>query len=147
MKKMEYTLDPTFYPIQLILSILIVSFIFNKLGSYIIDNGEYINIFILNQNNPEVYQQLFEVNSFEEITYENINEANESDLNQRVVNIINQMRSDNGGQIQPYRTFFITEKNINNEELKSLLCEDQYKDEVYYVDFLAKIHKIIQDKL
>lgn len=63
------------------------------------------------------------------------------------MNIINQMRADNGGPIQPFRTFFISEKNINNDELKSLLCEDQYKDEPYYVDYLAGIHKMIQEKL
>jgi hypothetical protein len=86
------------------------------------------------------------VNSFPEIISEGIQE-NDNDLCIRIFNIINQMRIDNGGIIQPVRTFFLTEKTINNDELKYLLCEDQYKDEQYYVDYLANIHSLIQNKM
>ena len=58
------------------------------------------------------------------------------------------MRADNNSVTQPYRVFFITEKNIsNNNELKSLLSEDSYKDEPYYVDYLANVHSLIQNKM
>ena len=65
----------------------------------------------------------------------------------RLVNLVNQFRSDNKGLVQPLRMYFIDEKKILSQELTSFLTEDQYKDEVFYVDFLADIHSKIQSKM
>ncbi len=54
------------------------------------------------------------------------------------------MRNDNDEITQPYRTFFLTEKTVFNDELRGLLCEDNFKDEQFYVDFLADVHGQIQ---
>lgn len=57
------------------------------------------------------------------------------------------MRIENFGNWQPYRTFLYDEKSINKDDLVSLLCEDQYRDELFYVDFLADVHGQIQSKM
>lgn len=102
----------------------------------------------MDQNNEDVYKSLFNVESFNEIQADNIDETNENELNVRIVNLINQFRLDNNSVTQPYRTYFISEKSINsNNELKALLSEDQYKDEPYYVDYLANVHSLIQNKM
>jgi hypothetical protein len=77
--------------------------------SYLIDNGEFIDLFIFNYNNEELYLELFGVYTWEEASnnYEALNESNESDLNVRVLNIINQLRKDNRGVTQPSRLNFI----------------------------------------
>ena len=116
-------------------------------SSFLIDNGEFISIFILNQNKQEVYESLFNCDDYNTIEKDNIDESNESELNIRLFNIINQLRQDNSGIVQPYRTFFINEKQIQNDELISLLSEDHYKEEPFYVDYLADIHGQIQSKM
>jgi len=57
------------------------------------------------------------------------------------------MRTDNKGATQPLRIYFLNEKSIMKDELTSLLCEDQYRDELFYVDYLADIHSKIQNKM
>lgn len=57
------------------------------------------------------------------------------------------MRIENFGNIQPYRTFLYDQNCINKEDFASLLCEDQYKDELFYVDYLADVHVQIQSKM
>ena len=90
---------------------------------------------------------MFNTSQFATISQDNLDESNDSDLNQRIFNLINQLRLDNSGITQPFRCFFLGESNINHDELKSLLCEDQYKGEQYYVDFLADVHGQIQSKM
>ena len=57
------------------------------------------------------------------------------------------MRSDNDGVTQPYRTYLLNEKTVMSDDLRGLLCEDNFKDEQFYVDFLADIHGQIQAKM
>jgi hypothetical protein len=78
-------------------------------GSYLIDNGEFIDLIIFNLNNEDLYLELFGVSTWEEASanFESLNEANESDLNIRLLNIINQLRKDNKGNTQPIRLNFI----------------------------------------
>jgi hypothetical protein len=77
--------------------------------SYLIDNGEFIDLIIFNLNNEDIYLELFGVSTWEEasVNFENLNEANDSDLNVRLLNIINQLRKDNKGLTQPIRLNFI----------------------------------------
>jgi len=76
-----------------------------------------------------------------------LDENNENELNKRTLNLINQMRTDNKGVVQPLRIYYLNEKSVLKDELTNLLCEDQYRDEDFYVDFLAKVHSDIQSKL
>jgi hypothetical protein len=78
--------------------------------AYLLDDGEFISIFIFNYINPQFYQELFGVDTFEEaanLNIEALDENNTSDLNQRLLNIISQLRKDNKGLTQPIRIYFV----------------------------------------
>lgn len=114
------------------------------------DNGEYLNIYIFDQINSLFYSEIFEVESFYKIDRSEIkqlDENNTNELNVRINNLINQFRQDNKGLNQPIRMYFLTEKDINKEELTSQMAEDSYLGEKFYVDFLAELHQKIQQKL
>ena len=118
--------------------------------AYLIDNGEYISIIIFNEIDSEFYQSLFGVNSFDELIESGItslDEENENDLNQRILNIISQLRKENSGHFQPIRLLFFTNRDIYNPQLTSMLVEDQIEGESNYSDYLTKIHKQIQARL
>lgn len=107
-------------------------------------------MFVFDLIEKSFYKDIFQVNSFEDINsleFDQLDENNESDLNKRVINLVNQLRSDNKGFVQPFRPYFLNEKTVMRDELASLLCEDKYRDESFYVDFLAEIHQTIQSKL
>lgn len=118
-------------------------------SAYLIDNGEYIHLFIFNYINGEFYNELFNANDWNECVErqitgleqeENIN----SDLYIRINNTIDQLRRDNGGCNQVVKTFFLSDRMYNSVELMSLLIEDKFNDEPNYVDFLCKLHEDIQ---
>lgn len=107
-------------------------------------------MFVFDQIQEEFYREVFLCNSYNDINqteYEQLSEDNENDLNRRLLNLISQMRTDNKGSVQPVRIYYLNEKSIYKEELISLLVEDKYRDEPFYVDFLAEIHQNIQSKL
>lgn len=114
---------------------------------YMVTNDDTINLIITDQCEPEVYQSLFGVNSFKEINpdVEQLTEK-ENDLNIRVNNLMNQEKTLNKIP-QNVKIILVTEKNILSDNITSLLCEDGYKDEPYYVDFLATIHLNIQSMI
>ena len=119
-------------------------------SAFLIDNGEYISLLIFNEIKSEFYNDIFNVNSFDEISENGItslNEENESDLNQRILNIISQLRKENSGHIQPIRLLLFTNRDIFNPQLTSMLIEDQIEGESNYSDYLTKIHKQIQARL
>lgn len=104
----------------------------------------------MDQIKNEFYESLFNVSTFKDIDvneFSQLDETNENELNTRILNIVNQMRTDNKGIVQPLKIHYLTEKTIMNDELTSLLCEDHYKDEHFYVDYLAEIHQNIQTKM
>jgi protein transport protein SEC24 len=78
--------------------------------AYLSDDGEYITMFIFNFINPSFYEELFGVSTFEEaaeLSVEGLDENNNKDLNIRLINILNQIRKDNKGLVQPLRIFFL----------------------------------------
>lgn len=78
--------------------------------AYLIDNGDVISLFIFNSVNPQFYQDLFGVETYEEAVQaqiEALDENNMSDLNQRILNIVGQLRKDNKGKTQPVRLMFL----------------------------------------
>mgnify|MGYP003293765321 CR=1 FL=1 len=119
-------------------------------ASYLIDDGEYINIFIFDENKENFYLDLFGVENWQEAVQSqitNLSEENQTELNVRLTNIIDQLRKENGGMYQPVRIFFLDQNGIFKSDLASLLFEDKIGDEVNYPDFLCFIHNSIQDRI
>ena len=105
---------------------------------------------IFNEIDSEFYKSLFGVNSYDELIESGIttlDEENDNDLNQRILNIISQLRKENSGHFQPIRLLFFTNRDIYNPQLTSMLVEDQIEGESNYSDYLTKIHKQIQARL
>ena len=118
--------------------------------SYLIDDGEFINIFIFDENKPEFYMNLFGVESWQDAVQSEIttlNEENTSELNTRILNIVNQLRGENGGIFQPIRLFLFDQNGVYKNELAGLLFEDKIGEEVNYSDYLCFYHAEIQKRI
>ena len=118
--------------------------------AYLIDNGSYIYLFIFNGLEEQFYNDLFGVSSYEEAKNSgitNLDEDNQSDLNQRLINIVSQLRKENGGNYQPVRIVFLEERGINNPILADLLKEDKIDIYDNYPSYLCMIHKEIMARL
>ena len=118
--------------------------------AYMIDDGCYIYIFIFNHIEGNFYNDVFGVSSFEEaknLGVTTLDEENQSDLNQRLINIVNQLRKENSGHFQPIRMFFFEEKNIVTNSLTSLLKEDKIDEYENYPSYLCNIHREIQNRI
>ena len=118
--------------------------------AYLIDNGCYIYLFIFNQIEGQFYKDLFGVETFEEannLEISNLDEENQSDLNQRLLNIISQLRKENSGHFQPVRIFFFEESGIINPILTNLLKEDRIDEYDNYPSYLCNLHKEIQERI
>jgi len=117
-------------------------------SAYLIDDGIFINIFIFNQINSNFYQDLFNIGNFydlKNIGINELNQENQTELNQRILNIISQLRNENDDYIQPIRIFFFEENDISNFILNHLLKEDELNGYSNYTEYLCTIHKKIQE--
>lgn len=72
---------------------------------------------------------------------------NDLDLNVRITNIINDLRSHNKGPYQSLKLTLIDHSNCLNEEFASIFIEDSYKEEVSYINYLCQIHSDLVDLL
>ena len=118
--------------------------------AYLIDNGCYIYLFIFNHIEGNFYNDLFGVQTYEEaknLETPTLDEENQSDINQRLLNIISQLRKENSGHFQPIRLFFFDENGINNPILSNLLKEDKIEEYDNYPGYLCKIHQEIQERI
>ena len=117
--------------------------------AYLIDNGSYIYIFIFNHIEGNFYKDIFGVETYEEAKNlsPTLNEENESDLNQRLLNIITQLRKENSEHIQPIRLFFFEEGGIKNPILVDLLKEDKIDEYDNYPAYLCSLHREIQERI
>ena len=119
-------------------------------SAFLIDDGNYITLIIFEQIDSNFYQELFGCSSYYEVIENGIitlDENNQSELNTRILNIISQLRTENLGYFQPIRILFLTERDINNPKLTSILIEDKVDNEVCYPDYLCAIHNAIQQNL
>ena len=119
-------------------------------SAYLIDNGEFITLFIFNEIDNKFYNSIFGVNTFDEILesgVNSLNEENDDELNRRILNIISQLRKENFGSYQPIRLFFFNNEDIKNPQLTNLLIEDEVNNECNYSDYLTQIYKKIQYKI
>ena len=117
-------------------------------SAYLIDDGIYINIFIFNQINSNFYQDLFNIGNFydlKNIGINELNQENQTELNQRILNLISQLRIENDDYVQPIRIFFFEENDISNFILNHLLKEDELNGYSNYTEYLCTIHKKIQE--
>lgn len=118
--------------------------------AYLIDDGTFIYIFIFNKIDIKFYQDLFNVNTFEEaknLGNISFNQDNESELNQRLLNIFSQIRNDNDDYCQPIRIFFWDENCINIPIINEFLKEDKLYEFSNYSEYLCTIHQKIQQKM
>ena len=117
--------------------------------AYLIDNGCYIYIFIFNHIEGNFYYDMFGVQSYEEAksTVTGLDEDNQSDINQRLLNIISQLRTENSGHFQPIRLFFFEEGGIINPILTNLLKEDKIDEYDNYPAYLCTLHREIQERI
>ncbi len=118
--------------------------------AYLIDNGSYIYLFIFNQIEGNFYNDLFGVQTYEEakdLGISNLDEENQNNINQRLLNIISQLRKENNGYIQPIRLFFFEENGINNPILANLLKEDKIDEYDNYPAYLCNLHREIQERI
>ena len=129
-------------PLLLRLSIDVIDFD----CAYLIDNGNFIYLFIFNSIEGNFYNDLFNVPTYEEaknLGVTNLDEENQSDLNQRLINIISQLRKENGENYQHLRIIYLEENGINNPLLTDLLKEDKIDIYDNYPSYLCYIHKEI----
>ena len=117
--------------------------------AYLIDNGCYIYFFIFNHIEGNFYNDLFGVQTYEEAknSVTGLDEENQSDINQRLLNIISQLRKENGGYFQPVRLFFFEEGGIINPILSTLLKEDKIDEYDNYPSYLCNLHREIQERI
>ena len=117
--------------------------------AYLIDNGCYIYLFIFNHIEGNFYYDMFGVQTYEEAkdTVTNLDEENQSDINQRILNIVSQLRKENGGYFQPLRLFFFEESGIANPILANLLKEDKLDEYDNYPGYLCNLHREIQERI
>ena len=92
---------------------------------------------------------MFGVQSYEEAksTVTGLDEDNQSDINQRLLNIISQLRTENSGHFQPIRLFFFEEGGIINPILTNLLKEDKIDEYDNYPAYLCTLHREIQERI
>ena len=117
--------------------------------AYLIDNGCYIYLFIFNHIEGNFYFDMFGAQTYEEAkdTVTNLDEENQSDINQRILNIVSQLRKENGGYFQPLRLFFFEESGIANPILANLLKEDKLDEYDNYPEYLCNLHREIQERI
>jgi len=118
--------------------------------AYLIDNGYFIHLFIFNHIEGNFYNDVFGVQTYEEAKNSgitNLVEENMSDLNQRLINIVSQLRKENGGNFQPLRIVFLEDNGISNPLLASLLKEDKFDIYDNYPSYLCTIHKEILSRI
>jgi protein transport protein SEC24 len=78
--------------------------------AYLSDDSDFLTFYVFNYLDPQFYQELFGVNSWEEavnLGVDTLDESNTNDLNLRLLNIVNQLRKDNKGKVQPIRVLFL----------------------------------------
>ena len=75
-----------------------------------VDDSEFISMFVFNKITTKLYTDVFKVDSFDEAVeseIDGLDEENNSELNKRLLNLIGQFRADNKGITQPLRVFFV----------------------------------------
>lgn len=118
-------------------------------SAYMINDGEYITVLIFDKIGYDFYNEVFSVATWSDCVDKGIYEidsSNKSDINERILNIIEQLHNENNGQLQPVKLHFLSERsNIKSYyTLNKYLLEDALPQGSSYVDFLCGLHQDIQ---
>ena len=125
-------------------------------SAYIIDDGQFINMYIFNYIEFDFYKKVFSVDNWEECIKnfimnldENEDVDNQDDLKKRIRNIIQQLQNENYEHIQPVKIYFLNENNWKTDKniILKYLIEDDINGYDSYVDYLCKIHSDIQREM
>lgn len=125
--------------------------IFNNCGSQdlcIIDNGDYIYLYVGSRLEEQLIYDIFGYESFEQLVHYGVSTLEvqmETDAYIRIINIIEQLRSESTDSYQPIEV--ILENSIKFKELKMYsLIEDSINTnrEFSYPDFMSHLHNIIR---
>lgn len=118
--------------------------------AYLLDDGLYITLFIFDHIKTTFYEDVFGVETWREAkeNFQSLLEDNQSDLNIRILNIINQLRQDNvDNSYQPIRLMFYEDSGIYKQYTERYLIEDKVDNEMNYNDYLYILHMTIKGKL
>ena len=72
-------------------------------GVYIIDNGSYLYLCVFNEVDKVFLNNAFNIDSLAELKIDNHVQSNSNIINTKIINIIDQLRVDNRGFIQPLK--------------------------------------------
>lgn len=118
--------------------------------AYLLDDGLYITLFIFDHIKPTFYEDVFGVSTWKEAkeNFQSLSEDNQSDLNIRILNIINQLRQDNvDNSYQPIRLMFYEDSGVYKQYTERYLIEDTVGKDMNYNDYLYTLHMTIKGKL
>ena len=117
-------------------------------GVYLINNGERLIIFIGKETNETFIQQVWGMNSVQEL-FENPEywtlQDLENEINARVLAVIEEIRRRTPGCYLPLGMFF--EGHSDLQVMKLMLLEDNNSSELAYGDFLMRLHRVVSSKM
>ncbi|CAD8055747.1 unnamed protein product [Paramecium sonneborni] len=113
-------------------------------GIYILDTSQFIYIYVGQNVDQSLLQNLFGVNSFAELnSIEQFTKIN-TDYSSKVQNIIESLQQIRGGTYVPVRV--IRQNSPQATLVQSKLVEDEQQLEKSYADYLCELHGAIQNK-
>jgi len=113
-------------------------------GIYLIDNSEFLFLYVKRGVDPAFFPHLFGVETYQEVAQvATLPDYIESEYFTKVTNIIDQLRKNKNASYQPVR--IVTEKDSSEAAALNCLCEDERLGESYSV-FLCNVHKLIHNR-
>lgn len=116
-------------------------------GAYLVENGAYIWLFLGAEVSNVFLKDVFDIHDIAGLTpSEIVLEPEEGHLSERIYAIVEQIRANKSSH--PWLPLKVVLPNTAEESrFFRLLVEDRFADELSYVDYLCKIHKMVQEKL
>jgi protein transport protein SEC24 len=117
-------------------------------GVYLLNNGEFLMLFIGKEVSPNFIQQVWGIESFEDLfeapDYWPLGDQG-NELSHRVLAVVEEVRRRNPGSYSPLHFFF--EGHSDSALIKKFLLEDNNSAELAYGDFLMRLHKVVVNKM
>ncbi|CAK73562.1 unnamed protein product (macronuclear) [Paramecium tetraurelia] len=113
-------------------------------GIYLLDTSQFIYIYVGQNADQQLLQNLFGVNSFAELNSIELFTKVETDYSTKVQDIIESLQQIRGGTYVPVRV--VRQNSPQASLVQSKLVEDEQQLERSYADYLCELHGAIQDK-